>query len=266
MRDYVIAIPSYGRHIELTQKTLPTLDKLKADRDKIHIFVANEEEAERYKEATQNNYRIVVGVKGLPRQRQFYFNWFPENTRIVSLDDDVEDVFQKQGNKSIPLTYTLDELADEGYAYCEQFGARLWGLNHMTNPFYMKDEIWVGLRYCPVTFHGSYSHEWIFTDPNRRYATTGEDHYNSLRSFSRYGANIRFEYISFKQDWLASGGIAQCVQEEDQMERREKHRQELLWVNSQYPELSKIIYHEDTGITALRLKPITLTKLPRVRY
>lgn len=264
--DYVVAIPTYARVKALTTKTLPTLDRMKCDRDKIHIFVANEEEREKYDAALNGEYRLIVGVKGISRQRKFYHEWFPADTKIVSIDDDVEDVLQKQDNRMVPTTYTLDALAEEAYGYCEQVGARLWGLHHGTNAFYMKNEIWAGLRYCAATLMGTYAHDWIFCDPNRRMTNTGEDHHSSLRGFVRYGANIRFEYLGFKQDWFGEGGNAQCVAEEDGVERNIRHRDELLKVHEQYADLCKVIYHEDTGITALRLKPITVQKFPRKHY
>jgi predicted CoA-binding protein len=63
--SYQVAIPSYKRYEILKTQTLPTLDKLGADRDKIHIFVANEDEAEKYKETIGENYRIVIGQRGI---------------------------------------------------------------------------------------------------------------------------------------------------------------------------------------------------------
>jgi len=264
--DYVIAIPTYARVKALTTKTLPTVERLKADPSKIHIFVANEEEEVKYREAIGDKYKIVVGIKGISRQRKFIHEYFEAGTRIVSIDDDVEDVLEKQDNRMVPTTYTLDQLAEEAYEYCEQFGARLWGLHHGTNGFYMKNEIWVGLRYCPATLMGTYAGDWIWCDPNRRMTNTGEDHHTSLRGFVHYGANVRFEYLGFKQDWFGEGGNAQCVKEEDGVDRNIRHRDELTKVHEQYSDICKIIYHEDTGITALRLKPITVTKLPRKHY
>lgn len=264
--SYVIAIPTYARIKALTTKTLPTLERMKVDKDKIHIFVANDDEAEKYRDAVGNDYRIIVGVKGISRQRKFYHEWFPAETKIVSIDDDVEDVLEKKDNRMVPTTYTIDELVNEAYEYCEIVGARLWGLHHGSNAFYMKNEIYAGLRYCAATFMGSYAHEWIFCDPNRRMTNTGEDAHSSLRSFVKYGANIRFEYLGFKQDWFGEGGNAQCVAEEDGVERNIRHRDELLKVHAQFFDLCKVIYHEDTGITALRLKPIIVRKFPRKHY
>jgi len=264
--DYVIAIPTYARVKALTTKTLPTLDRLGAKRENIYIFVANEEEEAKYREAVSPDYKIIVGVKGITRQRKFYHQYFPEGTKIVSFDDDVEDILEKQDNRMVPTTYTLDELAEEAYGYCEKMGARLWGLHHGSNAFYMKNEIWAGLRYCPATVMGTYAQEWIFCDTERRMTNTGEDHHSSLRSFVKYGANIRFEYLGFKQDWFGEGGNVQCVKEEDGVDRNIRHAEELGTVHSQFPDLCKIIYHENTGITALRLRPITVQKFKRTHY
>jgi predicted CoA-binding protein len=73
--SYQIAVPSYKRYEILKTQTLPTLDKLKADRDKIHIFVANEEEEEKYRAVIGDDYRIVVGQRGISTQRKYIHNW-----------------------------------------------------------------------------------------------------------------------------------------------------------------------------------------------
>ena len=47
--DYVIAIPSYNRTHEITIKTLKSLKEGGIPSNKIHVFVANQEEEKKYK-------------------------------------------------------------------------------------------------------------------------------------------------------------------------------------------------------------------------
>lgn len=260
--SYQIAVPSYKRYEILKTQTLPTLDKLKADRDKIHIFVANEEEAEKYKEAIGDNYRIVVGQRGISTQRKYIHNYFADDERVVSFDDDVIEMYEKGEKKIQPITYTLDEIVERGYEITEKHGARLWGVNPNSNNFFLKDELSVGLRYITATIMGSYGKEWIFTDPERRMTNTGEDAHSSLRAFVKYGAVVRFEYICFKTNWFAEGGNRTCVQEDGQT-REQRHLEELTWVQSRFADLCKLQVHKDTGISSLRFKPITIAREPR---
>ena len=88
----MIAIPSYNRPNELRTKTLKTLQENRIPREKIYIFVI-EEEYEKYKEFIESSYKIVVGKKGLVPQREFAEEYFGEGQEIVFMDDDIEEVF-----------------------------------------------------------------------------------------------------------------------------------------------------------------------------
>jgi len=258
---YSIAIPSYQRAEICKTQTLATLDKLGADQDKIHIFVANEEQAELYRSVLRGQYRIIVGVRGISTQRKFYHNWFPEGTSIVSLDDDIAEVLERSSDKLIPTRYTFDQIAETGFAHAEKEKARLWGINPTMNNFFLSDAISVGLRYICANFMGSYAGDWVFTDEKRRMTPTGEDHHSSLRSFTRYGSVVRLEYLCPKTKYFAKGGIDACVTENG-LTRKERHAQELIWVQSQYPHLATVV-KKAGGIVNLRFKPITYAKHPR---
>ena len=64
MTNYVIAIPSYKRHSELSNKTLALLKKYKINPKNIFIFVANKTEKLYEENLDENLYnKIVVGKK-----------------------------------------------------------------------------------------------------------------------------------------------------------------------------------------------------------
>lgn len=89
---YIIAIPTYQRTEDITKKTLSVLKKYKIPKKKIYIFVANQTEKESYTKVLKNNYQIIIGKLGLGNQRNFIRNYFPEKTKIVSMDDDIEEI------------------------------------------------------------------------------------------------------------------------------------------------------------------------------
>jgi hypothetical protein len=93
MSDWVIAIPSFKRSIQIKEKTLNTLQSYHIPLEQIYIFVASDEEALDYKRENPD-YRIVIGVLGLPQQRNFIMDYFEIGTQIVSLDDDIEGIYQ----------------------------------------------------------------------------------------------------------------------------------------------------------------------------
>jgi len=88
-----IAIPSYKRSNNL--RTIKFLEKENVPAECITIFVANPEEEELYKTATNNKYKIVVGVLGIDKQRNFISNYYKKDEIIISMDDDILDIKHK---------------------------------------------------------------------------------------------------------------------------------------------------------------------------
>lgn len=259
--DYVVAIPSYKRAGICKEQTLKLLAELKVDKSKIFVFVANEEEAQAYAEVI-GDYQIIVGVKGISAQRRFYLNYFPVDTKVISLDDDIAELLQKDNDKLVPYIGTMDELAEKMYGLCEAEGAKLWGINPVMNAFFMKDYITVGLRFICANFMGTYAGNWAHCDPERRMTSSGEDHHSTIRSFIKYGAVVRAEYLCPKTKYWAKGGIDAMVQETEGISRAERHSTELHWVESNYPDLAKVKLKEGLAVS-MRLKTITYKKITR---
>lgn len=259
--DYVVVVPSYRRAEICKNQTLAVLERLKVDKERIHVFVANDEEEATYRSVLGNEYKIVVGVRGISDQRKFYHNYFPKDTRIVSIDDDMAELLELGNAELIPTQYTLDEIVAIGYGNAEKHGARMWGINPTMNHFFLKNHISVGLRYICANFMGTYAQDWIFCDPDRRMTPTGEDHHSTLRGFTRYGAVVRLEFLCPKTKYFASGGIDACVTENGDT-RADRHASELRWVQARYPDLSSIQIKAG-GVVNLRLKPITFSRTPR---
>lgn len=261
--SYQIAIPSYKRYEILKTQTLPMLDQLGADRKKIHIFVASKNEATEYRNAVGNDYQIIVGLAGIGWQRKFINAYFEEGTKVFCVDDDVKGIYQKSTKKLEPLDITLDDVVARGYALCEKYNSRVWGINHTFNNFYLKDEISVGLKYILGTFMGTYAHDWIWQDPDRPLVNTGEDHHTSLRAFVKYGSVVRFEYLCLETDLDTIGGNAQSTLERDGVPRMVKHLENLTRVAERYPDISTVRFMNDTANPTMRFKPITIAREPR---
>lgn len=258
MIDYVVAVPSYKRSDVLQKQTLQTLDRLRVDRDQIFIFVADDSEREIYNDALGGDYRIVVGVKGISSQRKYYHEYFPEGQKIISLDDDIADVLEKNDDKLNPTSLTMNDIAEIGYTITDRHGIRMWGINAVANAFYMKDQITVGLRFICANFMGTYAQDWVYIDPERRMTPTGEDHHSTLRSFTKYGGVARIEYLTPKTKYWAKGGIDACVTEEGHT-RAERHARQLQRVANLYPTLATPTVRKGT-VSSLKLKPITHTR------
>ena len=89
-----IAIPTYRRYKELGNKTLEFLRRMDGFTiNDITIFVADEYEFLKY-EALYPEYHIVIGEKGIKNIRNFIMTYYKRDEYIVSLDDDIEDLYQ----------------------------------------------------------------------------------------------------------------------------------------------------------------------------
>jgi len=261
--DYQIAIPTYKRYEVLKTQTLETLKTLNADINKIHVFVATEEEREKYAEVIGDEYKIIVGLPGIGWQRKFINQYFPKNTRVFCMDDDIHGIYHKGEKKLQPIDLTLDEIVEMGYYWADKYGARIWGINHTFNNFYLKDEISIGLKYILATFMGTYAHDWIWQDPNRPLVNTGEDHHTSLRAFVRYGSVVRFEYICLDTDTFTDGGNHTSTLERDGVPRMVKHKENLEKVAERYPDIATVRLLPDTGNPTMRFKPISVARIHR---
>jgi hypothetical protein len=262
--EYQIVIPSYKRSELLKSKTIALLEYHKVDKEKITVFVANEEEASIYRQALPD-YKIVIAVKGLLDARVFYNNYFPKDTRLVNLDDDLGELKQRNSaDKLEPYTGSFDDLIKLGFSTCEKVGARLWGINPVSNGFFMGDHITVGLRYICGNFHGSYAGDPALTDPNRaNKESSGEDFETTLRSFVRYGSVVRIEYICATTKYFASGGIDAELKDNGIPDRQTDHKAKLYDITARFPDLASIRIKAG-DITNIRLKSITYHKIPRV--
>jgi hypothetical protein len=261
--DYQIAIPSYKRHNLLIERSLETLKSLKADLSRVTVFVANEQERLVYTTALEGaGYEIpvVVGVPGIGPQRQFINAYYPEGTRIFSMDDDVSGVFEKEGERYRPTGMTLDEIVAIGYKVCEDHGAKIWGINAVLNGFFMKETATVGLRYVCGIFHGGYAQDPVLTSPDRSLISSGEDFENTLRSYVTYGGVVRLDWLAPKTKYFNNGGIQEAVGGKEA--RRLDHAKALEEICGRYPDLSKT-YIKAGDVTNIRLKTKTSAKITK---
>ena len=116
-------IPSYDRPTSI--QTINTLKKHNIDLSQIYLFLANDDERERYSSHVPNEVNIVVGVKGLSEQRNF-----EENEILISMDDDIKEF--------IILEKSLQEVLDECIEYLKNSKYQLIGFPPTSNKFYNK--------------------------------------------------------------------------------------------------------------------------------
>ena len=141
--DYIVAIPTYKRYNEITTKTLPTLKKGKVDKKRIYVFVASKTEEKLYKEKMDPNtyHKIVVGKKGLVPQRRYISQYFPSGKKIVSMDDDVQNMIQLKRDDSLKIINNLDTFFKKAFRTIEKKDLYLWGVYPVKNNLFMKNNL-----------------------------------------------------------------------------------------------------------------------------
>lgn len=263
MLDYRIAIPSYKRPEILKKATLATLERYGVDPTRITIFVANEAEREAYEAVLGHSYAIVVGVIGKVHQQRFYHRWYPTGTPLLNLDDDLYNIRQKIGEKLEDYTGTIDEIVKIGFQICEESGAKLWGINPVSNGFFMGDYAVIGLRYICGNVYGNYAGDPAIIGEDREYdGSSGDDYETTLRSWVQNGRVARIEWLCPVTKYFAGGGIDAELKSRGIEDRQIDHKIALENIATRYPMLATV-YTKAGGVTNLRLRALTERKVAR---
>lgn len=259
--DYRIAVPSYERADTVQQRTLGFLTEHNIDRERITVWVANEQQHHDYRQQLGRSWDIRVSAPGLLASRCQYHTEYPEGTPIANMDDDINDLLVSDGKRLRPYRGSLDTFITTAFRTAESNGCRLWGVNGAANAMYLKQQVTIGLRYTIGAFFGSYAGDPIFDPTKRELASSGEDFETALLAFQRDGAVMRYDGITIKTAYFAPGGIDAELKAAGINERHAEHERRLHEIAAAFPGLAKA-YKKAGGVTNLRLKPLTAHRIP----
>ena len=243
--DYKIAIPSYKRPETIKKKTLKLLSDYNISKDLITIFVADKEEEKIYKESLGENYKIVVGVPTIGKQRNFIEKYYAEGTRLMMFDDDIEKVQRKKKNKLIDVEDLEKEVFYKGFNACEQINAKTFGIYAAGNPYFMKNRIYTKLCYIIASMFGVIVDHDKFLD---RVTNHGEDYEYSIRQYIKNKRLVRLDYLTVKSNYYKEEGGLQEI-------RTKQYVYDSIYqIQSMFPEFCKMYIRKTTGNAELRLK------------
>jgi cellulose synthase/poly-beta-1,6-N-acetylglucosamine synthase-like glycosyltransferase len=245
--DYTVVIPSYNRPEGCRDKTLATLAKYKIPKEKIHVVVANKEQETLYREALGPDYKILVGVPGLPTVRSWIFRHFPKGTPLVSFDDDITgfiEYTETTKRHERPLR-SLKAVIERGFAECKKNNCRLWGVYPTANGYFMKPTVSTDLKFCIGTFYGCFNPG---KEVQVNIGTGNKDDYQiTLQFFQADGAVVRLNYVAPKTSTYKTPGGLQWG------DRQARTRKEVKEMMKQWPGWIRLNPTRKSGMTEIRL-------------
>ena len=278
--NYVIAIPSYNRADILKNKTFATLKRHHIPDDIIYIFVANNDEREKYiMKIDIEPANIITGVKGLKDQRNFISSYFPEGKHIIQLDDDIDEIVElvvpntskrtstktkaqiAKQKRELMKKHRVKPIADlnrfiiDAFALAVKKGIYLWGIYPVDNPYFMTDTITTDLRFIVGPFWG------VINRHSQQLKLTIDEKENVERTLQHYsmdGGVIRFNNVSITTNYYKTPGGMQTNSTMNNRRNAAKVSAELL--HTKYPQYTKIIIKKRTNWPEIKLVKTVKTK------
>lgn len=230
--NYIIAIPSYKRASQLQNKTLTFLFNAGISKERINVFVI-EEEYEEYLAILNKDYynQLVIGKAGLVPQREFIQNYYPVGTHLISLDDDIEEV-----DLSLSSYTELNAFFEDAFKQCVEKGSYIWSVYPVYNAFFRKNrpDVTECLSFCISAFCGYINRH----DEDLKLVLTREgnkdDVERSILYWLKDGKTLRFNKIGFKTKYYGVGGLGGLK------ERLEPMKTGAIAIHEKYPDLTRI--------------------------
>ena len=226
---YHIAIPSYKRYDCVTLSLLSEL------MERVTVFVADEEEYTKYREK-HPDVNIVVGVKGIGKQRNFITNYYNENDIIVSMDDDIKGFLCQERTVKTMLEFCVNYLSNSKLG--------MMSFPPTSNEFYNKrDYAFTEGRLLAVGVFHIYKN-----DKSLQLSVEHcEDYERSCQYIKRDGEIIRCWDVCYKHKPFAKGGLTEFRTDPDnQIITTNK----LLYT---YPEILDYKYRKNSELPQLRI-------------
>ena len=228
---YRIAIPSYKRAQTIKKKTLNYLINVcKINTKLIDVFVANEKEYKDYKYLKEQGVNIITGVLLLHKQRNFITNYYNENDFIMQLDDDIDSLKIKKGNKT-EILKDLNSIINIGFNECLKNKTKLFGVGAVDNYFFMNNKISTNLKLCVGSCFGIIIDKDLSLSLNLE---EKEDYERTIKHFIKFKKIVRLNMIATKTTYYSgAGGMVDNRTVEEQ-------NKSALYLCAKYPELIKI--------------------------
>jgi len=198
-----IAIPSYRRSDAIATKTLALLRHCNVDLNNVYIFVVPEEYA-LYKSSCPDVH-IVTGERGLVKQREFIQNYFPLNSYIVMIDDDITEVYRSTSKTTKEIISDLDDFFRYAFDIMDYYNLSIWGVYPVDNIMFSfnNPEFTTDLRYIVGAMYGIKNTR----DIPLTTIDSIEDRERTILYYLKEGQTLRFNHVCMKTVYFSKGGI-----------------------------------------------------------
>jgi len=256
---FFVAIPSYQRWTTIATKTLAVLRRQEVPAERVYIFVASNEEYDQYYRAIGKEWpNIIVGVLKLWKQRNFISRFFAEGTHVLSLDDDVEELYQcvATGKEDTSVETKLrcltagglEAIASDAKRRMQHSGAHLWSFSVSDNPFYMRlNHVTKANGLCNGFFWGCLNRH--SEDLLLKFGDGHEDVERSVRYFQKDGVVLRYRFLCAKTKCKSNRGGLQASMTASQ--RRGEEDQAAAILVKEFPHLLKLVPESILGLKFL---------------
>ena len=261
--DFVIAIPTYQRPNKLIQQSLTLLiEKYQIDEDQVFLFLENEEQYKLYYDTLQlSKFRkyeptyVITNTKGIGAKRNYIRNYFPDNTNVVMMDDDIEkiwDMYSIDGSRSKNKLKELENFYQfvlDAFRVAEKEKVSMWGVCLFDNAYFMSSGYSMSLKYLGGTLQGIIVNEVsknISVDIDQF-----EDYEFSIKHFIAEKKCLRFNHIGLSSKYYSEdGGI--CANSGGLEKRMEEANENATYLLLEYPDFLNI-YNKADGTVNIKL-------------
>jgi hypothetical protein len=244
----IYVIPSLARVATINKKTLNLLKDI--PKETIYVFVIKEE-YELYRTNIDERIAVIIGPLGLHNMRNFIRFYFPENTKMVCMDDDIKNLY-----KMIPEhnKYNLHALIDvhvfftEAFDHLEATGLTFFGIYPVKNGYFMKSlpETSTNLRFCVGTVWGCINSH---SNDLRIHIEEKEDFERTLLYYKKDKGVLRFNRICADTKYYTEKGGLQSRG----IDRKETSKQSCTYLINCFPEYCKPHTTKKSGVQEVRL-------------
>jgi hypothetical protein len=205
--EYILVCPTYNRIETFACKTYALLKRTNAPLPELWI---NEcEDLDTYKQRFPE-LKIHKGGSNIGEKRNMIQEYYPLNTKLIFIDDDIRDIVVKTGAKTKKSLKDFNTLVEYGFQVAIQNNSTIWGVYPIDNPLWMKYEIKTQLCMIIGTLFGVVNQR-VFVQS--KYAV---DLDLSLKYYIAQKKLLRLEFIGLKTKcYTEPGGLQTDINREE---------------------------------------------------